>query len=94
MLEVERGRHTRPITPLHKRLCPSCNEIEYEKHFVLDCPIYKAERNELYDKIHTAKPSFVEMMPDNKFVFLHQTTGRLSIGLANLFTYALKKEEN
>ena len=44
MLEIEWGRHTRPITPLHRRLYPSCNEIEDERHFVLDCPIYRDER--------------------------------------------------
>ena len=49
MLAIERGRHTRPITPLHRRLCPSCNEIEDEKHFVLDCLLYRDERVKLYD---------------------------------------------
>ena len=69
MLEIERERHTRPITPLHKRLCPSCNEIEDERHFVFDCPIYRDEGIKLYEKIHTVNPSYVEMMPNHKYIY-------------------------
>ena len=69
MLEIERERHTRPITPLHKRLCPSCNEIEDERHFVFDCPIYRDEGKKLYEKIHTVNPSYVEMMPNHKYIY-------------------------
>ena len=32
-LEVGRGRHTNPITPLESRLCLICHEIEDEIHF-------------------------------------------------------------
>ena len=32
-LEVERGRHTNPVTPLERRLCLMCQEIEDEIHF-------------------------------------------------------------
>ena len=87
MLEIERGRQTRAITPLHRRLCPSCNEIEDEKHFVLDCPIYRDERVKLYDKIHTVNPTFVEMVPDSKFIFLFTSNHRQIINWFGQFIY-------
>ena len=31
-------------------LCGS-EQVEDEKHFVLDCPMYRDERNDLYDKL-------------------------------------------
>ena len=34
-LEVERGRHTKPKTPLEERLCPNCHVLEDEQHFVM-----------------------------------------------------------
>ena len=36
ILEIERGRHTRPITPLENRLCSSCKVVETEIHFLLE----------------------------------------------------------
>jgi len=70
MLEIERGRHTRPVTPLDKRLCPKCNSIEDETHFVLDCNINKPERLHLFNKIHVINPYFKDMSPMDKFVYL------------------------
>ena len=87
MLEIERGRHTRARTSLHRRLCPSCNEIEDEKHFVLDCPIYRDEGVKLYDKIHTVNPTFVELVPDNKFIFLYTSNHRQIINWFGKFIH-------
>ena len=33
VLEIERGRYTRPKTPITERLCPFCNVVEDEQHF-------------------------------------------------------------
>ena len=72
---------------MYVRLCPSCNEIEDEKHFVLDCPIYRDERVKLYDKIHTVNPTFVEMVPDSKFIFLFTSNHRQIINWFGKFIY-------
>ena len=49
-LKVETGRYTSPITPIEDRLCIFCNlrEIENEIHFMLDCTLYNAEREQLF----------------------------------------------
>ena len=70
MLEIERGRHTRPITPVEKRRCPKCNVIENEIHFVLECTINQNERLELFDKIRTIDSCYIDLPPENKFVYL------------------------
>ena len=39
LLEIERGRHTKPKTPRNNRLCLNCKTIEDERHFVMECPL-------------------------------------------------------
>ena len=67
ILEIERGRHTRPITPLENRLCPSCKVVETEIHFLLECPMYECYRKELFSKILSVGSYVKEMFPINKF---------------------------
>ena len=73
MLEIERGRHTRPVTPVENRRCPECNVIENELHFVLECTINQDERLELFDKIRNMDSYFSALHPVNKFVYLMNT---------------------
>ena len=49
-LDVETGRYTRPITPRHLRICKNCNleEIGDEFHFLLKCPKFQQQRQELF----------------------------------------------
>ena len=70
ILEIERARHTRPITPLENRLCPSCKVVETEIHFLLKCPIYECYRKELFSKILSVDSYVKEMLPINKFIYL------------------------
>ena len=53
-LEVERGRYTNPKTNICERLCPVCNVIEDEIHFLANCKLYDAERTHFFGKV-TAK---------------------------------------
>ena len=69
ILEIERGRHTRPITPLENRLCPSCKVVETEIHFLLECPMYECYRK-LFSKILSMDSYVKEMLPINKFNYL------------------------
>ena len=73
MLEIERGRHTRPITPVENRRCPKCNVIENEIHFVLECTINQNEKLELFDKIRSTDSCYIDLPPENKFVYLMNT---------------------
>ena len=46
-LKIERGRYTRPKTAREFRLCPNCNEVETETHFLIKCPKYDNERQKM-----------------------------------------------
>ena len=44
-LAIETGRYTKPTaTPIEKRLCFHCKEVEDEYHLILKCPLYAGER--------------------------------------------------
>ena len=48
-LAIETGRYTKPIqTPIEKRICFHCKEIESEFHFIFNCSLYQADRQLLY----------------------------------------------
>ena len=38
-LEIELGRHKKPVTPKEQRLC-LCGDIETENHFLFECQMY------------------------------------------------------
>ena len=48
---IERGRHTNPVTPLEKRTCRTCNELEDEIHVLVDWRMFLDERHVLFTKI-------------------------------------------
>ena len=70
ILEIERGRHTQPITPLENRLWPFCKVIETEIHFLLECPMYECYRKELFSNIVSVDSYVKEMLPINKLTYL------------------------
>ena len=70
ILHIEKGRYTRPRTPLHERLCYSCNCVEDELHFVTACSLNRTERIVLYDKVARKFPEFDQLADVEKFVFL------------------------
>ena len=64
-LEIELGRHIRPVTPADLRICTVSNVVENEEHMLLHCAKYAAERNVLFSKIVIA-------FPDLQFKFQQQ----------------------
>ena len=54
VLEIEKGRHTQPKTPLEDRICKHCcqNKIENEEHFFMECPSYQTERQKFFNSIN------------------------------------------
>lgn len=52
-LYIERGRYTKPKTPIEKRLCLFCNlnEVEDEFHFLMKCDLYSQLRSPFLDKL-------------------------------------------
>ena len=60
-LEIERGRYTKPKTDISERLCPLCNAVEDEKHFLVNCKLYEAERLRFFSKLMTKIRNFSEL---------------------------------
>ena len=69
-LEIERGRYTRPKTPVSDRLCISCKIVEDETHFLISCPIYHEERQTLITQVSSLYPQFLDMDEQHAFLFL------------------------
>ena len=86
-LEVERGRHTNPVTPLERRLCLMCQEIEDEIHFTTCCQMYKTERLDLYTKVRKKFSNFCTLNDSEKFIFLMQSNDAYVITWMAKFVY-------
>lgn len=72
LLEIERGRHSKPKIDLPLRICKYClkDEIEDEIHFMLGCSLYDDKRFELFNRISEIDPQFLSLEPAEKFVFI------------------------
>ena len=70
ILEIERGRYSRPKTPIMQRLCPGCNILENEIHFITTCKLYHADRCNLYTYVLNEYPAFLSMTDLEKFLYL------------------------
>ena len=70
-LMIEKGRRKRPMLPRNERLCDTCNKLEDEIHFLIECDNYKCERFEKFKTITEEVPNF-EQITDSKtkFIFL------------------------
>ena len=71
-LEIERGRYGAKSTPPDERLCNLCNlnEVEDELHFLMICPRYAHERNNVLNDIHRSFPSVANLQLRDKFIWL------------------------
>ena len=88
MDEMERSRHTRPVTPVENRRCPECNVIENELHFLLECTINQDERLELFDKIRNMDSYFSALHSENEFVYLMNTKNERIMKWFSKFVYS------
>ena len=70
LLEIERGRHTVPITPINKRTCSHCSVIETEFHLVTECLLHYDERQVLFSSISNKFPEFSQLDNICKFKFM------------------------
>ena len=69
-LEIERGRYTKPKTPRSNRLCSRCKVIEDERHFILDCTLYKEERHIFLGEVSNKNPMFPALTVEEKNGYL------------------------
>ena len=71
-LLIEKGRHHRPRLERHERKCFICKtEVEDEKHFLISCPLYENQRDELY-QVCRENCQLFDLLPseENKFVYI------------------------
>ena len=69
VLEIERGRYTRPKTPITERLCPCCNAVEDEHILLFNCKIYDQDRDTMFSKISTKYENICEIESRNNLNF-------------------------
>ena len=93
-LHIEKGRHNH--IPLQQRTCHYCtlNEIEDERHFIVDCSLYEDERNILFNFVQGHFPSFSFLDSREKFLFLMQLDNPCIINSICSYTFnCFKKRE-
>ena len=60
-LEIERGRYQRPYLKLEERKCPFCpDKIEDEYHFLIECAMYRDERQSFLNSINHKSYSYTK----------------------------------
>ena len=86
-LEIERGRYTIPVTPVDKRLCQVCHEIEDEIHFLLQCPLYSTERQKLIKNVCQIIPNFENTSLLDQFITLLRCKNGRVLSLLGKFIF-------
>lgn len=96
-LAIETGRYTRPKTPSSERKCTLCEEdqVEDEKHFLLQCPYYREERMTLLDSIRQINPSVDTLNETLKFTNIMTNNTKENItALGKFISKCMKKRYN
>ena len=75
-LAIERGRRTRPKSPIQELLCKSCGVIEDEAHFLLSCHINQSLRVDLMKNIESIFPEFRNVTENEQFYFIFNNEDR------------------
>ena len=69
-VEVERGRYAKPKTNICERLCPVCNVIKDEIHFLANCTLYDTERTPFFGKVTAKIQNIHELNTADKLILL------------------------
>jgi hypothetical protein len=72
-LMIERGRHMRPKKlEVQERICRHCDtgQIEDEMHFMMRCPLYKENREIMWNSLCDIMPSFENLDEMDQFKML------------------------
>ena len=93
LLEIEKGRHTIPKTPLERRVCRQCdsNCVEDEIHFVVNCQKHTQLRTELSNIASIYMSNYFHLNSREKFTFLLSSTEKeVILALAKYCYWAYK----
>ena len=72
-IRLETGRYERgQYLPVDERICYMCdkNAVESEMHVILECPLYKVPREDLFHQCSMVMPNFAEMSSEQKLCFI------------------------
>ena len=93
LLQIERGRHTKPKTPIENRLCKTCLLVEDELHFITNCAETTENRKVLYNKIAQLDSSFIELHDNEKMMYLFNSQDRTILTWFGKFLHNSFKEK-
>ena len=90
-LAIERGRYTRPPTPVEKRTCPHCpDKVEDELHVLTQCHELSAQRACLFTNILTHCPQFRHLDEQGKLIYMMSAQGESLRLVANFILTHIK----
>ena len=87
-LAIEAGRWTRPRTPVSERSCNTCNCLEDEYHFVIECSLYNSLRRKYIDQVYWVRPNMY------KFVNLITSDNTRTINNSAIYVHKAFKVTN
>jgi hypothetical protein len=77
-LEIEKGLYFK--IPRILRLCKTCNKIEDEEHFILECTINSKMRTDLFAILANENPNYMQFSSEQKLIYLlNPTTAHVKI---------------
>ena len=92
---IEKGRHQKNTLPRLERICPFCQVIEDETHFITSCTKYENERTCLFRECRETSIHFDAMTNEMKLVFiLSNEDTNITSKLGSFIFNCLKKRES
>ena len=86
-LEIERGRHTRPPALPLPTICPKCEVLEDEVHFLTSCDLFTTDRGILFSRITTMFSDFQTLANHEIFLVLLSYPDRELLTIVGKFIY-------
>ena len=87
--------YTNQITPLERRLCLVCHEIEDEIHFIMQCQLFETEPLDLFGRVGNKFSVFWALDETAKFISLMQNSAaQLITWVAKLMHHSMDKRNN
>lgn len=92
-LRIETGRFSKNRIDINQRICLYCNrdEIDDEKHFVLECPSLDIERNNMLHSITLDCPNYNNLSADQRLFYLLNASGNIIKTVGKFCYYGFEK---
>ena len=88
-LEIERGRHTRPKTPVANRICRRCQttQVDDEIHFLMQCNTFELDIKALLSEAGKYITNFNTQCDTEQFKFIMSSENHAIIKALAKYTY-------